>query len=129
MNKRVELLAPAGDLERAITAINFNANAIYLGGKKYSLRARANNFDIDELAKAIKYAHSHKAKVYLVTNILCHNGMTKDFKPYLDELMDYDVLIAPELYNYRPQNSDNWESINNNHQVWQKKTLWLTTTT
>lgn len=86
MNK-VELLAPAGDLEKALTAINFNANAIYLGGKKYSLRARANNLDIDEIAKAVGYAHQHNAKVYLVTNILCHNGMTKDFKSYLDELM------------------------------------------
>lgn len=87
MIKRVELLAPAGDLEKAFTAINFNANAIYLGGKKYSLRARANNFDLDEIAKAIDYAHKHKAKVYLVTNILCHNGMTKDFKPYLKQLI------------------------------------------
>ncbi|XQP55596.1 MAG: peptidase U32 family protein [Mycoplasmoidaceae bacterium] len=86
MNK-VELLAPAGDLEKAKIAINFNANAIYLGGKKYSLRARANNFDINEIRLAIEYAHEHNAKVYLVTNILCHNGMVRDFKPYLDQLM------------------------------------------
>lgn len=87
MNKRVELLAPAGDLEKAYTAINFNANAIYLGGKKYSLRARSGNFDIAELKQASDYAHSHGAKIYLVTNILCHNGMINGFKPYLDELM------------------------------------------
>ena len=86
MNK-VELLAPAGDLEKAYTAINFNADAIYLGGKKYSLRARANNFDINEIRLAIEYAHKHKAKVYLVTNILCHNAMVLDFKLYLDQLM------------------------------------------
>ena len=86
MNK-VELLAPAGDLEKAKIAIDFKANAIYLGGKKYSLRARANNFDINEIRLAIEYAHQHNAKVYLVTNILCHNGMVRDFKPYLDQLM------------------------------------------
>lgn len=99
MNK-VELLAPAGDLEKSYTAINFNANAIYLGGRKYSLRARANILDIDEIAKAIDYAHKHKAKVYLVTNILCHNGMTKDFKPYLDQLMKTkpDGFICADLY-------------------------------
>ncbi|XQP55357.1 MAG: U32 family peptidase [Mycoplasmoidaceae bacterium] len=99
MNK-VELLAPAGDLEKAYTAINFNANAIYLGGKKYSLRARANNLEIDEIAKAVSYAHKHKAKVYLVTNILSHNGMTKDFKPYLDKLMKTkpDGFICADPY-------------------------------
>lgn len=100
MNKRVELLAPAGDLEKAKIAINFNANAIYLGGKKYSLRARANNFDIDEIRSAIEYAHKHNAKVYLVTNILCHNGMVKDFKPYLDKLMSLkpDGFICADPY-------------------------------
>jgi len=99
MNK-VELLAPAGDLEKAMTAINFNANAIYLGGKKYSLRARAGNFEIDELKKAIDYAHSHNAKVYLVTNILCHNGMIKGFKEYLDQLMVLkpDAFICADPY-------------------------------
>jgi len=88
MNNRVELLAPAGDLEKAQTAINFNANAIYLGGKMYSLRARAGNFDFDEIKKAIDYAHSHNAKAYLVTNILCHNRMHEGFKAYLDKLIE-----------------------------------------
>lgn len=100
MNNRVELLAPAGDLEKARTAINFNANAIYLGGKKYSLRARAGNFELEELKEAIDYAHKHNAKVYLVTNILCHNGMTNGFKSYLDQLMDLqpDGFICADPY-------------------------------
>ncbi len=100
MNKFVELLAPAGDLEKAMMAIDFGANAIYLGGKKYSLRARANNFEINELRLAIKYAHEHNAKAYLVTNILCHNGMVRDFKPYLDQLMVFrpDGFICADPY-------------------------------
>lgn len=100
MNKFVELLAPAGDSEKAKMAIDFNANAIYLGGKKYSLRARANNFEINELRLAIEYAHDHNAKAYLVTNILCHNGMVRDFKPYLDQLMVFkpDGFICADPY-------------------------------
>lgn len=99
MNK-VELLAPAGNLEKAKMAIDFNVDAIYLGGKKYSLRARANNFSLDEIKEAITYAHKHKAKVYLVTNILCHNGMTKDFKPYLKQLIALkpDGFICADPY-------------------------------
>lgn len=99
MNK-VELLAPAGNLEKAKMAIDFNVNAIYLGGKKYSLRARANNFSLDEIKQAIAYAHKHNAKVYLVTNILCHNAMTKDFKPYLKQLMSLkpDGFICADPY-------------------------------
>ncbi|MBQ0045831.1 MAG: U32 family peptidase [Mycoplasma sp.] len=99
MNK-VELLAPAGNLEKAKMAIDFNANAIYLGGKKYSLRARANNFSLDEIKEVISYAHKNKAKVYLVTNILCHNGMTKDFKPYIKQLMALkpDGFICADPY-------------------------------
>lgn len=100
MNKFVELLAPAGNLEKAKLALDFNANAIYLGGKKYSLRARANNFDLNELRLAIEYAHDHNAKAYLVTNILCHNGMVRDFKPYLDQLMVFkpDGFICADPY-------------------------------
>jgi len=110
MNKRVELLAPAGDLEKAQTAINFNANAIYLGGKKYSLRARAGNFEIEEIKQANDYAHAHNAKAYLVTNILCHNSMIEGFKPYLDLLISTnpdgficaDPYIMDTIHKYYP---------------------------
>lgn len=100
MNKRIELLAPAGDLDRAKIAINFNANAIYFGGKKYSLRARANNFTISEIKKVIAYAHKNKVKVYIVVNIICHNSMILGFKKYLDKIMQCnpDGLICADPY-------------------------------
>lgn len=110
MNNRVELLAPAGDLERAKLAIDFNANAVYLGSKIYSLRARADNFDIKELVNVVNYAHKHKAKVYVVVNILCHNNMVKDFKKHLDLIMTChpdgfivaDPYIISTIHKYYP---------------------------
>lgn len=99
MNK-VELLSPAGDLERAKIAIDFNANAVYCGGKAYSLRARADNFDLTELKEIINYAHKHKAKVYVVTNILCHNAFVPGFVKYLKALakLNPDAYICADPY-------------------------------
>ncbi len=99
MNK-VELLAPAGDLGRAKLAIDFNADAVYCGGKLYSLRARADNFDLTELKQIIDYAHNHKSKVYLVTNILCHNEMVKGFTKYLKAVakLNPDAFICADPY-------------------------------
>ena len=62
--KKVELLAPAGDLERLKIAILYGANAVFCGGKQFSLRAKANNFSIDDLKEAVKFANKHKAKVH-----------------------------------------------------------------
>lgn len=55
MNKRIELLAPAGDMERLKTAIYFGADAVYFAGKKFGLRAFSNNFDLEEISLAVKY--------------------------------------------------------------------------
>ena len=63
--KKIELLSPAGDLERLKIACLYGADAIYIGGKEYSLRANANNFSIDEIKEACDYAHSLDKKVYL----------------------------------------------------------------
>lgn len=81
--KKIELLAPAGDFERLVTAIHFGANAVYFAGKKFGLRAFANNFDEEEIIKAIKYAHSKNVKVYITVNILAHN---EDFNGLVDYL-------------------------------------------
>ena len=80
--EKLELLAPCGDYERLVTAIHFGANAVYFAGKKFGLRAFSNNFDENEIIKAVNYAHEHNVKVYITVNILAHN---EDF----DGLVDY----------------------------------------
>ena len=65
MKKNIELLAPAGSLEKLKIAILYGANAVYIGGKKFSLRARANNFTLDNIKEACEFAHSLGKKVYL----------------------------------------------------------------
>lgn len=87
-NFKTELLAPAGDLERAYIALDYGADAIFLGGKAYSLRAHASNFEINDIAKIVEYAHSKNKKVYVVTNIICHNPFIKSAFEYIKKLVD-----------------------------------------
>lgn len=65
----IELLAPAGDMEKLKTAVHFGANAVYMAGKKFGLRAFAENFTEDELKQAVEYAHERGVKVYVTVNV------------------------------------------------------------
>ena len=65
MRNKIELLSPAGDLERLKIACLYGADAVYIGGKNYSLRANANNFSIEEIKEACDFAHQLNKKVYL----------------------------------------------------------------
>jgi U32 family peptidase len=78
-----ELLAPAGSFDKLVTAVHYGADAVYLGGKQFSLRARAANFDEEGLRQAIAYAHSHGVKVYVTVNIFAHNRDLEDVESYL----------------------------------------------
>ena len=71
---RVELLAPAGDLERLKWACLYGADAIYLGGENYSLRSNAKNFTLDEIKEGVEYAHKRNVKVYVTVNIVFHEN-------------------------------------------------------
>ena len=71
--ERIELLSPAGDLKRLKIAYLYGADACYIGGQKYSLRANANNFSIEEIKEAVKIAHKLKKKLYVTVNIIFHN--------------------------------------------------------
>jgi putative protease len=82
-----ELLAPAGNFEKMVTAIHYGANAVYLGGKNLSLRAVACNFDQNEILRSIKYAHAHGVKVYITVNVFANN---RDF----DGIEDYLTFLA-----------------------------------
>ncbi len=95
--KKPELLAPAGDLEKLKIVINYGADAVYLGGESFGLRAKAKNFTPEEMAEGISYAHAHGVKVYVTCNIFAHNYDLKDMEAYFKSLYDMKadaVLIA-----------------------------------
>ncbi|MCC8097647.1 MAG: U32 family peptidase [Eubacterium sp.] len=84
--KKPELLAPAGDLEKLKIVINYGADAVYMGGESYGLRAKAKNFNLEEMAEGIKYAHEHGAKAYITANIFAHNEDLEGMREYFKEL-------------------------------------------
>jgi len=89
--KKIELLAPAGNLEKLKMAIIYGADAVYLGGKEYGLRASAGNFTIEEISEGVEFAHKHQAKVYVTVNIFAHNQDLINLPEYLRELEDAGV--------------------------------------
>lgn len=91
MIKKPELLAPAKDLEKLKWAIFYGADAVYIGGTNYSLRANANNFTMADMASGVKYAHEHNAKVYVTVNIVFHDEDTTNLKEYLKDLENIGV--------------------------------------
>lgn len=97
MNK-IELLSPAGDLERLKIALLYGADAVYVGGKDFSLRANALNFSLDDLKEATEYTHSLKKKIYVTVNIVFHDKDLKGLEEYLNELdkIGIDAIIASD---------------------------------
>lgn len=89
--KKIELLAPAGNLEKVKWAFMYGADAVYCGGKNYSLRANADNLSVDEIKEACSYAHSLGKKVYITVNIVFHNEDVSGLKEYLIELYNANV--------------------------------------
>lgn len=98
MHKKVELLAPAGNLEKLKFAFLYGADACYIGGRNYSLRANAKNFSIEEIQEAVKYAHNLNKKVYVTVNIVFHNEDIKGIKEYLMALSEakVDAIIVSD---------------------------------
>ena len=99
MNK-IELLAPAGDLERLKTAVLYGADAVYIGGKKLSLRSRAGNFTLDEIEEGVVFAKTHGAKVYVTVNMIPHNEDLVEVAEYLKRLSEIGVsaIICASLH-------------------------------
>ena len=79
----VELLAPAGSLEKMMYAYAYGADAIYCGGKNFSLRANATNFSLEEMKEACEFAHSINKKMYVTVNIVFHNEDLQGLEEYL----------------------------------------------
>jgi len=86
-----ELLAPAGDLERLKIALLYGADAVYVGGRDYSLRANAKNFSLEELSEATNFAHSLGKKVYVTVNIVFHDKNLDNLDRYLKNLKDINI--------------------------------------
>ena len=98
--EKIELLSPAGDLEKLKIAFLYGADACYIGGYDYSLRANANNFSMDEIKEAVKFAHKLNKKIYVVCNIVFHNENLKDVENYLKDLekAKVDAVILSDLF-------------------------------
>ncbi|WP_029200618.1 peptidase U32 family protein [Oribacterium sp. NK2B42] len=97
MLKETELLIPAGSLDVLKTAVNYGANAVYLGGEAFGLRANAKNFTLDEIREGVQFAHERNVKVFVTANILAHNGDMEGVREYFKELATTGidaVLIA-----------------------------------
>ncbi len=86
-----ELLAPVGSFDALKAAVQNGANAVYLGGKEFSARASANNFDREELKEAVKYAHIRDVKVFVTANTLIKQNEIDDFVEYIKYLYDIDI--------------------------------------
>ncbi len=95
----MELLAPAGDKQKLIMAINYGANAVYLASTRFGLRTFAGNFDLDGLKEAVEYAHSHNVKVYVTVNIIPHESDLEDLPEYILylEKIGVDAVICADL--------------------------------
>ncbi|MDD2218218.1 MAG: U32 family peptidase [Eubacteriales bacterium] len=89
--KKIELLAPAGDLEKLKIAIHYGADAVYFGGELFSLRAGAGNFTVEEIREGVSFAHSHGAKAYLTLNIFAHNEDIEPLQKYLNSIKDLGI--------------------------------------
>ncbi len=110
MNKRLELLAPAGSYDAFISAVENGADAVYLGGKLFNARANADNFDLDELKKIVEYAHLRDVKIYLTFNTLINDEEMKEALKYaydiyeigVDAVIVQDLGLAYVLHKYIP---------------------------
>ena len=96
---RVELLSPAGDLERLKVTLLYGADAVYIGGKKYSLRANATNFDIEEIKEGVEFAHKLNKRVHFTLNIAFHEEDLKDLYEYIEEVVNtnIDAFIVSDI--------------------------------
>lgn len=96
--RRPELLIPASSLEVLKIAVIYGADAVYIGGEAFGLRAKAKNFSMEEIKEGIAFAHAHDVKVYITANILAHNGDLDGVREYFAELREIkpDALIISD---------------------------------
>lgn len=98
--KKIELLAPAGDLQRLKIAVLYGADAVYIGGKKFSLRSRASNFDLAEIKEGVEFAKQHDSHIHVTVNMIPHEEDLEGLEEYLIELENIGVtaIICASVY-------------------------------
>ena len=98
--KKIELLSPAGDLERLKVTLLYGADAVYIGGQKYSLRANATNFSLEEIKEGCSFAHNSGKKVYLTLNIVFHNEDMDGVEEYIKDVVEagIDAFIVSDPF-------------------------------
>lgn len=132
---KVELLAPAGDLERLKVALLYGADAVYIGGSLFGLRANAINFTLDDIKEGVSFAHNLNKKVYVTVNIALHNKEANMLTTYLKDLetIGVDAIIVSdpavlklakdntnlEIHLSTQQSTLNYEAVD----FWKKKEL------
>ncbi len=108
--EKVELLAPAGDMEKLETALHFGADAVYFAGKNYGLRAMSSNFDEEEMKRAIERVHSANKKAYITINIYAHNKDFEGLEDYLKflESIHVDAVLVSDIgvFNFIKEHSN-----------------------
>ncbi|MBQ6894596.1 MAG: U32 family peptidase C-terminal domain-containing protein [Clostridia bacterium] len=99
MNNKIELLAPAGSLTKLKYAIEYGADAVYIGGEEFSLRVASQNFTLPEIEEGIEYAHKRGKKVYITANIIPHNEDLEEFPSFVRQVSELgaDAIIVSDL--------------------------------
>lgn len=99
LKNKVELLSPVGDMERLISALEYGADAVYLAGKEFGMRASPNNFSFSELKEAVELCHSKNVKIYVTCNNIPHNEELKNLPEYLEYLnmIKVDGIIIADI--------------------------------
>lgn len=129
--KKVELLAPAGNLEKLKMAVLYGADAIYMGGEEYGLRAYADNFSLEEMQEGINFAHERGKKVYLTLNIIPHNEDLAEMPEYVARVskmgIDAVIISDPGVYSIIKETVPDMEthiSTQANNTNWRSARFW-----
>jgi U32 family peptidase len=134
--KKPELLAPAGNLEKLKIAVQYGADAVFIGGQEYGLRSNADNFTFEEMKEGVEYAKQYGARIYVTTNIFAHNENISGLEEYLEGLQKAGVAgiivadpliietckkVAPklEIHLSTQQSLSNWKAV----QYWKEEGL------
>ena len=128
---KAELIAPAGNLEKLKMAVVYGADAVYIGGEEYSLRAYAGNFSAEDMKEGIAFAHSRGRKVYLTMNIIPHNRDLDDMRQYIEEVgevgVDAIILSDPGVFSFVKEMLPGMKihlSTQANNTNWRSATFW-----
>lgn len=129
--RKIELLAPAGNLEKLKMAIMYGADAVYIGGEEYGLRASADNFTLEQMKEGLEFAHARGKKVYLTMNIIPHNEDFEGMGNYVKEVaaigVDAIILSDPGVFSIVKENAPDMEihlSTQANNTNWTSAKFW-----